>query len=1171
MTEQSKRMTESQIEYNLSAYVDRIEKDIELGNFRTTKTEDFFLRVFSVAYNLTNLENLAYDKINTIAIDLIDREKKLGIQVTAQKSNEKNKIDKTITDTVAEWKDKGIRTLWIFFISETDYIKKNIDTTNLYLEKDGLKVYVKTVRRVIGDINKRPIEDRIRIDELLKQETSTEYSGLSRLTLFKNLNKGDKIVNDRFFNLSETIYYSKNELSTISFLANNFDNGKLKEYCILGNPCSGKTTFAYSIIQKISKRKIFYLNLSNPSISASQVIEEIIQISHNYSFLVIDNIHDNIDLYQIIRERVSKFKWINTLYLSRYYKTFDEFDIENIYRLIEGMNYFRIDTNENFEEKVSGIIWKKTKFLNDNGSELEWRKGNFEKILQNISRNLLKLNIALRMWELKNSQANPITFDEIDSNKILEQFFTEHQLSKIKSDALYTYCLLFKNDIPFIPLKGAYKENSLLREKGIVLQYFQSDFCFFPHKEYAQLIFDAFNYVENGISSAKKLSLILNYIDCFDTTENKIGLRFIVSKLHYSVDKEILGELFNDEKSAFLLQKEIEDSKTTIPQVLTLLNILFINSEIVSNERLKSFYKIFLNYFNKNNLSLFLEDHYLAYTRMLQISNLLNIEFKDEFVSIVLKSNEKANTNSIVELTLRVSKKSRESQTILRILNSFTFPEWLKMIVDLPRLPNITNSLSELNTSSEAKRLLTGLFRNIDWKKQYENAKSLKIDQFVKSLREINRIDNSIGTNISRLFFKSALDDSLFTIKLESANLSEYSKALSDLSKINSDFVKQKLADDLKSNIVFKKFSDEPSISNFTARALELRKLFDDYEGYLSVLNKIVLSESFIKRIQSETNLNYLLIFTEFAEKYLNFEESILEQETTKAITNVIAKLPNKLEALSNPKFLNVENLNSDFIDSLSTREIENYFDTNKITYAEDLFRVLSSIDKEKTIEKFKKLNNAVLIRSLLNPELNFSQAIENINKLKNKVYKDETLNSNKKIAEILNDYLLKYTKDNRRYSRVSVSDFFKGYYFGLCIDPLIIEKNCKSDFEQKLKSNNHKNFEIASLFQFVRRLSEITKNQHDNELAEFLKSNTDNFIDVIKNEEITKTLSGLCELALTNFDGYADELLFKSRKWIIMKAYQRNKQEIYRVKILPDIEKIAKDKGKVVLKELKK
>lgn len=1164
-------MTETQIEYNLSAYVDRIEKDIELGNFRTTKTEDFFLRVFTVVYNLTNLENLAYDKTNTIAIDLIDRNINLGIQVTAQKSNEKTKIDDTINDTISEWKNEGVKTLWIFFITETSYIKRNVDTTKLYLEKDGIKVYIKTVRRLIGDINKRSFEDRIRIDELLKQETSTVYSGLSRLTIFKRLNKGDEIVNDRFFNLSETIYYSKNELSTISFLANAFDNGKLKEYCILGNPCSGKTTFAYSIIQKISKRKIFYLNLSNPSISASQVIEELIQISHNYSFLVIDNIHDNIELYQIIRERVSTFKWVNTLYLSRYYKTYDEFDIENIYRLIEGMDYFRIDTNENFGEKVSGIIWKKTKLLKDTGSQLEWRKGDFEKILKNISRNLLKLNIALRMWELKNSQTNPITFDEIDSNKILKQFFEEHQLGKIKSDALYTYCLLFKNDIPFIPLKGAYEENSILREKGIVLQYFQSDYCFFPHKEYAQLIFDAFNYIENGISVAKRTSLLLNYIYCFDTTENKIGLQFILSKLHFSEDKEILGDLLNDEKVTLLLKSEIGDSETKVSQVISTLNILFIHSEKMAKEQLETYYNAFLAFFHKQKLSLFLEDHYLAYTRLLQISNQLGVKLKDEFITVVLKPNEIANTNSIVELTLRVSRKNRESQTILRILNSFTFPEWLQMISGLPKLPNITNSLSELNTSSEAKKLLTGLFRNIDWNEQYQKAKKLEIDQIIKSFREISIIDNSIGTYVSRQLFESALADSLFETKLKTANLSKYSKALSDLSKINPVFVKNKLTNDLKAGIIYEKFSEEQSISNFTARALELRKLIEDSNSYFSILNEIVSSDKFIKRIQEETKLNYLLIFTEFAEKYLTFEGSIVEKETSKSITKVIASLPDKLEALSNPKFLNVESLNSNFIDSITHQQIEKYFETRKITYAEDLFRVLSTIDKEKTIERFRKLNKSVLIRALLNPELNFSQAIESINKLKNKVYKNEQINCNPKIADILNDYLAKYTIDKRRYGRVSISDFFKGYYFGLCIDQAVIEKHCKKDFDSKLKSSEHRNFEIASLFQFIRRISEKTDNQYDNQLLAFLDLNTENFIETIKNEEITKTLSGLCELALTSFDNFGDELLFKSRKWIIKKVEQRKRQEIYKVKLLPDLEKIAKDKGKTVLKELKK
>jgi len=1162
-------MKETEIEHNLSSYVKRIEKDIELGNFRTTKTEDFFLRVLSVAYKLPNLENLAYDKINTIAIDLIDRKKELGVQVTAQKSNEKKKIDDTIADTISVWKDQGVKTLWILFISETPYIKKNIDTSNLYIEKDGLKVYIKTTRRLIGDINKRPIEERIKIDELLKQEVSTEYYGLSKLTLFKEIAKGQKIVKDNFFNLESTIYYSEKEYKTISTLAFQISKGKLNEYCILGNPCSGKTTFAYSIIQKINNKKIFYLNLGNPSINAKDLTDELIQISHNYSFIIIDNIHDNIELFQYLRSRISNHKWIQVLYLSRYYKTFDDFDTENIYKIIDGIPFFKIDSNENFEEKVSGIIWKKTKLLIEKGSQLQWRKGDFKQVLNNINRNLLKLNIALRMWEQKNSHSAPLTFDKIDSKKILQQFFSEHKLNLLKSDALLTYCLLFKNDIAFVPLRNAYEENSLLREKGIILQYFKSDFCFFPHKEYARLIFDSYDYIENGISIDNKIALIKNYIQNFDYDENNIGLIFLLAKFQNSEEKEIIGNLLNDEKVKQVLLNELSSQEIKPYLAITTLNIIFLHSEKVEYVYLKEYYEFFLTFFKSNKLSLYIEKHYLAYTRLLQLSNILNIELNENTILVLLRKNEKANTNSIVELTLRISKKSRESETILRILHSFDFSEWLKMITDLPRLSNITNCLSELNTSSVAKKLLVGLMRNINWENQYKKAKSLKIDQFVKSLREINGIDISIGTNISWFLFQKALNESLFKIKLNDANLSEYSKSLSDLSKIDPNFVKKQLTIDLRDKAVYKKFSNETSISNFTARALELRKLFEDEKLFFELISSIVTTEDFIRKIETETSLNYLLIFTEFAEKYLNLDELNLSQTVSNSITRIIKNLPNKLEALSNPKFLNINDLDSDFVDSITTQEIEKYFKNNKITYAEDLFRVLSSIDKDKTIEKFDKIDNTILVRALLNPELNFSQALEDLYKLKNKVYKSENLNCNEKISSILNEYLTKYTRDNRRYSRVNISDFFKGYYFASCINISKIEHHCKDDLLNKLKSSKYKNIEISSLFQFLRRISNIYKNELDDKLMHFLELNTYNFIDAIRNEDIIKTLSGLCELALTKFDVYGDELLYKARKIIVKKVAQRKRDEIYRVKLIPDLEKIAKHKGKIVLKEL--
>ncbi len=1163
-------MLETDIDYNLFSYVDRIEKQLEIGKLVTTETEDFFLRIFSATYNLKNLQNLNYIKTNIKAIDLIERDEKLGIQITAQKSSEIKKIGDTIKGTINYWKNQGICKLWIFFISETEEIKK-IDTTSEYCSIDGISVWIKTVKKLIGDINANPKEERFRIDELIKQETSKEYYGLSKLTVFKQIEKGQRIVNDNFFNLVDTIYFSKKEFETIKHLSERFNDGKIKEYCILGNPCSGKTTFAYSVIQNISKKKVFYLNLSNPSLDGSRIVEELIQISHNHSLVVIDNIHDSVELFKQIRERILTHKWINALYLSRYYKTFDELNVANIYRIIENIPYFRIDTNENFEEKVAGIIETRIRLLKRKGGSVNWYKGDFIQILKNTNRNLLKLNIGLRMWEQKNSPTNQLAFDKIDSNKILQQFYEEHKLHYLKNDALYTYCLLFKNDIPFIPLRVAYEQNKELREKGIVLQYFKSDFCFFPHKEYAQLIYDSFVYMDNGIQNEKKVSLILNYLNTFDINENKLDLIYILSRLFYSGDRDIVPFLLNEDNISKLVKTDLNNTDIKFYHVNTILNIIFQLSENIKKGLLVNYFDIFISFFKNKKLNLFIYEHYMAYTRLLQISNEVSKVLLSNEISFVLRKNEIADTNSIIELTLRISRKSRTSETVSRILNSFAFPEWLNMINSLPKLSNITNSLSELNTSSEAKKLLDGLMNNLNWDSLYESSKSLKIDQFAKSLRELQKIDTSVGTSVSQYLFNKASSESYILGKLKSANLSEYSKALSDISNINPDFVKAQLLTDLKNNSLKEKFANEPGISNFTARALELKKHFDNAKPFIELIYQVASSDLFINKIEIENNLNHLLLFNEFRTDYLKNTGSKLNTVINRAINKLIKDLPDKLDVISNPKFLNVVNIDSDFIDSVTSIEIENYFKTNKITYAEDLFRVLSSINKDKTIELFKEVKNDIIVNPLLNHELNFSQSLEALNKLKNKVYKDETNNCNLKVNAIMNDYLRRYQKIENRYNNVNITDFFKGYYFGYCIDSSTIEKYCKYDFLKKLKSDKHKGFEIASLFQYTRRISVLTNNNYDNELGEFLELNTANFIDAIKNEEITKTLSGLCELGLCIFANYADDLLYKSKKSIIQKVKQRQREEIYKVKLLPDLEKIAKVKGKIVIKEIKK
>ncbi|ELY2018624.1 SMEK domain-containing protein, partial [Flavobacterium psychrophilum] len=451
------------IELNLFAYTDKIQRGSLLNlHDEKVKAEDFFLRIFEKVYGFEELINLNYEKLNSKGIDLYDSKEKIGIQITAIQSNEKTKINDTKKLTLNNWKNRGLKKLWVFFIIETKYLK-DIDTS-IVEEVDGIKIYIKTIKNLIGDISKLDKEKRIEISELIKQEVSEEFYGLSKLVLFKEIVKSQKFDSTNYFNKEELIYFSKKEQHKIDNLAYNFTNNITDQYCILGNPCSGKTTIAYAIIQKIKNKKIFYLNLTEPIFDESKILEELIQISHCHSLIIVDNIHDNIKLFLKIKDRLSKHKWIKSLFLSRYYKTFDEFDENSIYDKIEGIKYYRIDLNEDLEDKISGIISKKIELLKNQFSEINWYKGNFIDILKNTSSNLLKLNIALRVWEKKNKISNNLTFDKINQNIILQNFYEEHKLNEVESDSIYTYCLLYKNDIPFILLKGQKSIDEKLKE-----------------------------------------------------------------------------------------------------------------------------------------------------------------------------------------------------------------------------------------------------------------------------------------------------------------------------------------------------------------------------------------------------------------------------------------------------------------------------------------------------------------------------------------------------------------------------------------------------------------------------------------------------------------------------------------------------------------------------------
>jgi hypothetical protein len=137
---------------------------------------------------------------------------------------------------------------------------------------------------------------------------------------------------------------------------------------------------------------------------------------------------------------------------------------------------------------------------------------------------------------------------------------------------------------------------------------------------------------------------------------------------------------------------------------------------------------------------------------------------------------------------MRISKKKATPETVSRILNSFDFSEWLSMIEKLPTLSRITNSLSELNTSPLSKKLLLGIVNNLNVEQLANKGKTLKAVQIGKSIRELEKIDISLGTKIAQ----NLLNKLSKGLNLSQSNLSDFAKSLSDLSSIAPDLIKNR-------------------------------------------------------------------------------------------------------------------------------------------------------------------------------------------------------------------------------------------------------------------------------------------------------------------------------------------------------------------------------------------
>lgn len=1157
-------MIDTSIEHNLREYVRKID-DEGVFNKQDEKlnAEDFFMRLFELIYGYKSLTNLNYSERNAPGIDLYDFQKGIAIQITAIQSAERKKIENdTVDNIIKHHSSKKINEIICFFIRDNKALK-DISEKELR-EKYGKKITLKTTTELIGDFQKiTSPEKRLRIEEIVRQELSPEYSGLSSVYHFVEFSNRTKT--QEYITPDESIFFSVFEKKKIKEIASLFNKNKTKEYAILGNPCSGKTTLAEAIYKNFIphfRNRTFYLDLSDPDINGNDTLKEIEKLSFYRSTLIIDNVHDNVNLFNKIRQRIKSFDWVKSLYLSRYYNSFREEDKNSILNVFKDIKQFRYNPNVDFENKVSGIIDNRVYHLKKAYPNFDWYKGNFETILNNTNRNLLKLNIALETWISATKKGNNLKFDQVDNDRIYEYFYKHHGLKEFDEELLFLCSYLFSHDISFLRIKFKNEEFGKLKEKGIVLNYSTSDYYYFPHKDYAYLINQTL-IKEKGLGTDHLIELLNKYIDNY-RTESELNITELIVKLSISEQYEVTRQLLNNAKILDLFSDKFK-SNIRPYEVFQLQKIFFKSFDYLNSENQLLYYNLFIKHYSKNKLELYIYKDYSVYSNLLQIANQLKLELAD--IIKTLRINEQANTNSITELTMRISKKKATPETVSRILNSFDFSEWLTMIEKLPTLSRITNSLSELNTSPLSKKLLFGIINNLNIEQLARKSKNLKSVQIGKSIRELEKIDISLGTNIAENLLSKLSND----LNLSQSNLSDFAKSLSDLSSIAPDLIQIEIERSFENGTLKKLLENEDSLSNISARILELNTIIkDNKEPFLKIINGFLASEKLKTLIKNESNINSLLIFFEIVKKGQIQIAQDISNELLSITKQQVLNCDFDITVLSNPKALNLPELKSKIKNEISSELLNKLINGSKFTVMESLFLVLTRVDKEKAVKALNEADMAIFCTSMCHKELNISQSTEVLNKTKNKTFISDSLNSNKFCANLLDKYLKIQRADTYQYNRLNFGDFLKAFDFSLKIDFDTAIKHFENDFLKKLKISNNKNLTISSLFQSLRRIEELTESKYKSEIREFLKLYKPTFLNGIKNENLAKTTSGLVELSKCDLKDYADELLYDAKSVVLNKIKQLNGDKILKAKIFPDIEKIAIGKAKIILTEIK-
>lgn len=1217
----------------LDSYFERLSKEAD-NNWTDAykKAEDFYCRLLNRIYSW-ELYNRNYVKNNEWDIDLASVDKEITVQVTCRKKGKVTKIKNTLKGFKSRKIKQGYKQIYIAFIDDDE-----IDLDNwVELNDDTIKFDVLTniitpksiISKISGSPN-FPTQKRIEILEFLEQEINPEVKGIKSIVNIKSIsdkfNKDDEFQSNELFFKNKWIVLSKKEFALSKKIRRELSNnlyGGYNSYLLIGNSCSGKTTFSFftgKLIEKFTNIRCFYFKVDSTS-KLSDIKNDLLILKNYFAFLIIDDIQNNIDFTDELYIELKNYPQIKTLYLSRITAKIDDQIKGQFYRRDFVLKEYYNTEIKNDETKIDNIINRRLEFYSKYKTSINFEIGDLKTIHNLVNFNLLKLSILLHYWGKTGGKLSDIK--EQNLNEIFFQtYFNEEDVWK-ETKLTLRYASVFSLNIPFekrikIEEPESNEIFNQLIKKGLFHK--QGSYYVFYHTEFANLLIESIISQYEDLQTiglvAVKHNYFINYLNSIEKLPSNYD--HILESIIENENIDLIEKIFSDEKlinktSDFLVCNKLlpfnfhyiitnlfKANKTEFIKIIVnehkILNLLILYYSQQDYKTIHEFISILLSPklpehqsskqklihelnnilpFNKirtfEKFGFHLKNKLYDYCELAGIdSHNYNFKINDDVVSFV-------NSAPINELTLQILKDSNNLEITNERLYVLDFSQWMEKFYYTP-FTLLGNCLSELYKTPLASKLSIDIYSNLD------------IDFLLSKALEYKKKPVKVSKSINELAIFKFLDGNEKIISLSNSLINDLefknyilNQDIGDFARMVSDFSFNIAA----SNILINLFTIEEYVEKLSDEKINLYTITQIINNLNTVspliANEIIVSltkSDFINEKMMSVNLNSLNEFEKFLSSYKIklspskkslSNEKLLEVFTSETDLTKIAKSIENLK--SNKKLVSQ-------VFQLPQLSVANFYENAKknefrINHLQQILPKLKEADLDLCYKLYISLSDNFFIAPA--NRTNFQGICHTLSDFQTIDFdysKKYNVNSVKTKNILENLFTNRNCRLLNKAKKASMDKFLIGYVQLWNIDRGLVEKYLDPILSDKITKDEsqddiNRNVNISSFGQGIRSYIELDKDRNLIIGETLFNSYFKTLKSTINNIGIRQISYGLERISI--LEPQADLFAFETAEILIEKCKIAKTNPDFETGVIPELEKaLMGEKGQILLNRIK-